>query len=79
MEEEEEVALRSDSEGSDYTPGKKKKKKLGPKKEKKSKSKRKEEEEEEDEDDDSKEPGYLKQKERGQGEEDRPGILDDMG
>ena len=46
VEEEEEVALRSDSEGSDYTPGKKKKKKLGPKKEKKSKSKRKEEEEE---------------------------------
>uniref|UniRef100_A0A452TKW5 Chromodomain-helicase-DNA-binding protein 4 n=1 Tax=Ursus maritimus TaxID=29073 RepID=A0A452TKW5_URSMA len=39
VEEEEEVALRSDSEGSDYTPGKKKKKKLGPKKEKKSKSK----------------------------------------
>uniref|UniRef100_A0A452SBK9 Chromodomain-helicase-DNA-binding protein 4 n=1 Tax=Ursus americanus TaxID=9643 RepID=A0A452SBK9_URSAM len=56
VEEEEEVALRSDSEGSDYTPGKKKKKKLGPKKEKKSKSKRKEEEEEEDDDDDSKEP-----------------------
>lgn len=54
MEEEEEVALRSDSEGSDYTPGKKKKKKLGPKKEKKSKSKRKEEEEEDDDDDDSK-------------------------
>ena len=46
MEEEEEV-LRSDSEGSDYTPGKKKKKKLGPKKEKKSKAKRKEEEDEE--------------------------------
>lgn len=59
MEEEEEVALRSDSEGSDYTPGKKKKKKLGPKKEKKSKSKRKEEEEEEDEDDDSKVPRSL--------------------
>lgn len=57
MEEEEEVALRSDSEGSDYTPGKKKKKKLGPKKEKKSKSKRKEEEEEDDDDDDSKVPG----------------------
>uniref|UniRef100_G3U9I3 Chromodomain-helicase-DNA-binding protein 4 n=1 Tax=Loxodonta africana TaxID=9785 RepID=G3U9I3_LOXAF len=56
VEEEEEVALRSDSEGSDYTPGKKKKKKLGPKKEKKSKSKRKEEEEEDDDDDDSKEP-----------------------
>lgn len=51
MEEEEEVALRSDSEGSDYTPGKKKKKKLGPKKEKKSKSKRKEEEEEDEDDD----------------------------
>lgn len=51
VEEEEEVALRSDSEGSDYTPGKKKKKKLGPKKEKKSKSKRKEEEEEDDDDD----------------------------
>lgn len=59
VEEEEEVALRSDSEGSDYTPGKKKKKKLGPKKEKKSKSKRKEEEEEEDEDDDSKVPRSL--------------------
>lgn len=59
MEEEEEVALRSDSEGSDYTPGKKKKKKLGPKKEKKSKSKRKEEEEEEDDDDDSKVPRLL--------------------
>lgn len=57
VEEEEEVALRSDSEGSDYTPGKKKKKKLGPKKEKKSKSKRKEEEEEDDDDDDSKVPG----------------------
>lgn len=57
VEEDEEVALRSDSEGSDYTPGKKKKKKLGPKKEKKSKSKRKEEEEEDDEDDDSKVPG----------------------
>lgn len=56
VEEDEEAALRSDSEGSDYTPGKKKKKKLGPKKEKKSKSKRKEEEEEEDDDDDSKEP-----------------------
>lgn len=56
VEEEEEVALRSDSEGSDYTPGKKKKKKLGPKKEKKSKSKRKEEEEEDDDDDDSKVP-----------------------
>uniref|UniRef100_A0A8C3M3C7 Chromodomain-helicase-DNA-binding protein 4 n=1 Tax=Chrysolophus pictus TaxID=9089 RepID=A0A8C3M3C7_CHRPC len=54
--EEEEEVLRSDSEGSDYTPGKKKKKKLGPKKEKKSKAKRKEEEEEEEEDDDSKEP-----------------------
>lgn len=54
VEEEEEVLLRSDSEGSDYTPGKKKKKKLAPKKEKKSKAKRKEEEEEEDEDDDSK-------------------------
>lgn len=59
VEEEEEVALRSDSEGSDYTPGKKKKKKLGPKKEKKSKSKRKEEEEEDDDDDDSKVPGPL--------------------
>lgn len=59
MEEEEEVALRSDSEGSDYTPGKKKKKKLGPKKEKKSKSKRKEEEEEEDDDDDSKVPAQT--------------------
>lgn len=59
VEEEEEVALRSDSEGSDYTPGKKKKKKLGPKKEKKSKSKRKEEEEEEDDDDDSKVPRSL--------------------
>uniref|UniRef100_A0A663M1D3 Chromodomain-helicase-DNA-binding protein 4 n=1 Tax=Athene cunicularia TaxID=194338 RepID=A0A663M1D3_ATHCN len=35
--EEEEEVLRSDSEGSDYTPGKKKKKKLGPKKEKKNK------------------------------------------
>lgn len=46
------MALRSDSEGSDYTPGKKKKKKLGPKKEKKSKSKRKEEEEEDEDDDD---------------------------
>ncbi|XP_015276218.1 PREDICTED: chromodomain-helicase-DNA-binding protein 4 [Gekko japonicus] len=56
VEEEEEVLLRSDSEGSDYTPGKKKKKKLGPKKEKKSKAKRKEEEEEEEEDNDSKEP-----------------------
>uniref|UniRef100_A0A8C3Y3C1 Chromodomain-helicase-DNA-binding protein 4 n=1 Tax=Catharus ustulatus TaxID=91951 RepID=A0A8C3Y3C1_CATUS len=54
--EEEEEVLRSDSEGSDYTPGKKKKKKLGPKKEKKNKTKRKEEEEEEEEDDDSKEP-----------------------
>lgn len=54
VEEEEEVLLRSDSEGSDYTPGKKKKKKIGPKKEKKIKVKRKEEEEEEDEDDDSK-------------------------
>uniref|UniRef100_A0A663M3M8 Chromodomain-helicase-DNA-binding protein 4 n=1 Tax=Athene cunicularia TaxID=194338 RepID=A0A663M3M8_ATHCN len=54
--EEEEEVLRSDSEGSDYTPGKKKKKKLGPKKEKKNKAKRKEEEEEEEEDDDSKEP-----------------------
>lgn len=54
VEEEEEVLLRSDSEGSDYTPGKKKKKKLGPKKEKKSKAKRKEEEEEEEEDNDSK-------------------------
>lgn len=52
--EEEEEVLRSDSEGSDYTPGKKKKKKLGPKKEKKNKTKRKEEEEEEEEDDDSK-------------------------
>lgn len=59
VEEEEEVALRSDSEGSDYTPGKKKKKKLGPKKEKKSKSKRKEEEEEEEDDDDSKVPRSL--------------------
>lgn len=58
MEEEEEVALRSDSEGSDYTPGKKKKKKLGPKKEKKSKSKRKEEEEEDEDDDDSKVPAF---------------------
>uniref|UniRef100_A0A7M4ELK1 Chromodomain-helicase-DNA-binding protein 4 n=1 Tax=Crocodylus porosus TaxID=8502 RepID=A0A7M4ELK1_CROPO len=37
--EEEEEVLRSDSEGSDYTPGKKKKKKLGPKKEKKNKAK----------------------------------------
>uniref|UniRef100_A0A8C3UHI3 Chromodomain-helicase-DNA-binding protein 4 n=1 Tax=Catharus ustulatus TaxID=91951 RepID=A0A8C3UHI3_CATUS len=37
--EEEEEVLRSDSEGSDYTPGKKKKKKLGPKKEKKNKTK----------------------------------------
>ncbi|CAH2322716.1 chromodomain-helicase-DNA-binding 4 isoform X1 [Pelobates cultripes] len=45
--------VRSDSEGSDYTPGKKKKKKLGQKKEKKTKVKR---EEEDDEDDDSKEP-----------------------
>uniref|UniRef100_A0A8B9PP64 Chromodomain-helicase-DNA-binding protein 4 n=1 Tax=Apteryx owenii TaxID=8824 RepID=A0A8B9PP64_APTOW len=51
-----EEVLRSDSEGSDYTPGKKKKKKLGPKKEKKNKAKRKEEEEEEEEEDDSKEP-----------------------
>ena len=59
VEEEEEVALRSDSEGSDYTPGKKKKKKLGPKKEKKSKSKRKEEEEEEEDDDDSKVPAQT--------------------
>ena len=58
MEEEEEVALRSDSEGSDYTPGKKKKKKLGPKKEKKSKSKRKEEEDEDEDDDDSKVPAF---------------------
>ena len=58
VEEEEEVALRSDSEGSDYTPGKKKKKKLGPKKEKKSKSKRKEEEEEDEDDDDSKVPAF---------------------
>uniref|UniRef100_A0A670ZWZ5 Chromodomain helicase DNA binding protein 4 n=1 Tax=Pseudonaja textilis TaxID=8673 RepID=A0A670ZWZ5_PSETE len=58
-EEEEEVLLRSDSEGSDYTPGKKKKKKLGPKKEKKNKTKRKEEEEEEDEDDDSKSSAQL--------------------
>uniref|UniRef100_A0A8B9SA72 Chromodomain-helicase-DNA-binding protein 4 n=1 Tax=Apteryx owenii TaxID=8824 RepID=A0A8B9SA72_APTOW len=56
VEEEEEEVLRSDSEGSDYTPGKKKKKKLGPKKEKKNKAKRKEEEEEEEEEDDSKEP-----------------------
>ncbi|XP_029435334.1 chromodomain-helicase-DNA-binding protein 4 isoform X5 [Rhinatrema bivittatum] len=56
-EEEEEVpVLRSDSEGSDYTPGKKKKKKMGQKKEKKTKTKRKEEEEEEDEEDDCKEP-----------------------
>ncbi|KAG9471080.1 chromodomain-helicase-DNA-binding protein 4 isoform X1 [Eleutherodactylus coqui] len=45
--------VRSDSEGSDYTPGKKKKKKLAQKKEKKAKVKR---EEEEDDDDDSKEP-----------------------
>ncbi|KAM8924242.1 chromodomain-helicase-DNA-binding protein 4 [Pelodytes ibericus] len=45
--------VRSESEGSDYTPGKKKKKKLGQKKEKKTKVKR---EEEEDDDDDSKEP-----------------------
>uniref|UniRef100_A0A670ZY00 Chromodomain helicase DNA binding protein 4 n=1 Tax=Pseudonaja textilis TaxID=8673 RepID=A0A670ZY00_PSETE len=59
VEEEEEVLLRSDSEGSDYTPGKKKKKKLGPKKEKKNKTKRKEEEEEEDEDDDSKSSAQL--------------------
>uniref|UniRef100_A0A8C3M6S5 Chromodomain-helicase-DNA-binding protein 4 n=1 Tax=Chrysolophus pictus TaxID=9089 RepID=A0A8C3M6S5_CHRPC len=57
--EEEEEVLRSDSEGSDYTPGKKKKKKLGPKKEKKSKAKRKEEEEEEEEDDDSKSSAQL--------------------
>lgn len=56
--EEEEEVLRSDSEGSDYTPGKKKKKKLGPKKEKKSKAKRKEEEDEEEEDDDSKVRSY---------------------
>uniref|UniRef100_F7ENN8 Chromodomain-helicase-DNA-binding protein 4 n=1 Tax=Ornithorhynchus anatinus TaxID=9258 RepID=F7ENN8_ORNAN len=57
VEEEDEAALlRSDSEGSDYTPGKKKKKKIGPKKEKKSKSKRKEEEDDDDDDDDSKEP-----------------------
>lgn len=56
--EEEEEVLRSDSEGSDYTPGKKKKKKLGPKKEKKNKAKRKEEEEEEEEDDDSKVRSY---------------------
>lgn len=46
--------LRSDSEGSDYTPGKKKKKKLAQKKEKKPKVKPREEEE--DDDDDSKEP-----------------------
>ncbi|XP_075468801.1 chromodomain-helicase-DNA-binding protein 4 isoform X2 [Ascaphus truei] len=52
--EEERAPARSDSEGSDYTPGKKKKKKLGQKKEKKSKVKR--EEEEDDDDDDSKEP-----------------------
>ncbi|KAG8435735.1 hypothetical protein GDO86_013617 [Hymenochirus boettgeri] len=45
--------LRSDSEGSDYTPGKKKKKKMTQKKEKKAKPKR---EEEDDDDDDSKEP-----------------------
>ncbi|XP_077114344.1 chromodomain-helicase-DNA-binding protein 4 isoform X4 [Ranitomeya variabilis] len=45
--------VRSDSEGSDYTPGKKKKKKLTQKKEKKAKPKR---EEEDDDDDDSKEP-----------------------
>ncbi|XP_064415468.1 chromodomain-helicase-DNA-binding protein 4 isoform X2 [Latimeria chalumnae] len=51
----EEEEERSDSEGSDYTPGKKKKKKLVQKKEKKAKPKR-EEEEDEDEDDDSKEP-----------------------
>uniref|UniRef100_A0A8D2NJW1 Chromodomain helicase DNA binding protein 4 n=1 Tax=Zonotrichia albicollis TaxID=44394 RepID=A0A8D2NJW1_ZONAL len=57
--EEEEEVLRSDSEGSDYTPGKKKKKKLGPKKEKKNKAKRKEEEEEEEEDDDSKSSAQL--------------------
>lgn len=56
--EEEEEVLRSDSEGSDYTPGKKKKKKLGPKKEKKNKAKRKEEEEEEEDDDDSKVRSY---------------------
>lgn len=42
---------RSDSEGSDYTPGKKKKKKLAQKKEKKAKVKR---DEDEDDDDDSK-------------------------
>ncbi|XP_040217128.1 chromodomain-helicase-DNA-binding protein 4 isoform X3 [Rana temporaria] len=46
--------LRSDSEGSDYTPGKKKKKKIAQKKEKKTKVKPREEEE--DDDDDSKEP-----------------------
>ncbi|XP_072281166.1 chromodomain-helicase-DNA-binding protein 4 isoform X2 [Pyxicephalus adspersus] len=46
--------VRSDSEGSDYTPGKKKKKKLSQKKEKKSKVKPRDEDE--DDDDDSKEP-----------------------
>ncbi|KAM5140939.1 chromodomain-helicase-DNA-binding protein 4 isoform 2-T2 [Mantella aurantiaca] len=46
--------VRSDSEGSDYTPGKKKKKKLAQKKEKKPKVKPREEDE--DDDDDSKEP-----------------------
>ncbi|KAM4636423.1 chromodomain-helicase-DNA-binding protein 4 isoform 2-T2 [Discoglossus pictus] len=51
--EEDGAVARSDSDGSDYTPGKKKKKKLAQKKEKKSKVKR---EEEEDDDDDSKEP-----------------------
>lgn len=47
--------LRSDSEGSDYTPGKKKKKKIAQKKEKKTKVKPREEEE--DDDDDSKVSG----------------------
>ncbi|KAM9326735.1 chromodomain-helicase-DNA-binding protein 4 [Gastrophryne carolinensis] len=47
--------VRSDSEGSDYTPGKKKKKKLTQKKEKKTKAKPPRDEDEDD-DDDSKEP-----------------------
>eukprot|EP00079_Xenopus_tropicalis_P027108 XP_012821319.1 PREDICTED: chromodomain-helicase-DNA-binding protein 4 isoform X2 [Xenopus tropicalis] len=46
--------IRSDSEGSDYTPGKKKKKKLAQKREKKSKAKR--DNDDDDDDDDSKEP-----------------------
>ncbi|XP_018079795.1 chromodomain helicase DNA binding protein 4 L homeolog isoform X1 [Xenopus laevis] len=48
--------IRSDSEGSDYTPGKKKKKKMTPKREKKSKVKRDEDDDDDDDDDDSKEP-----------------------